>query len=129
VRVRVAADQTLVAMEAIEEATEAMEWESEEEALAMEAPSEVEALVSVAESEAVFASVWPFTTAASEVVAPASDALVWAFTTAATDVEAVVISEAVARAPEVSPAPVRVRVALDHTSTASEPKEERVRDE
>lgn len=52
---------------------------------------------------------------------------VFAFTTAAIEEEAVCTSESVAREPEESPAPVRVRVPFVHTSAAKVPKPVSVR--
>ncbi len=84
---------------------------------AMEAPIEVDAVRTCA-------LVFAFTTAAIDVEALP----VVAFTSATTDDDAFVTSDCVASEPEVSPAPVRVRVATLHTSAASVPKDESVRD-
>jgi hypothetical protein len=62
------------------------------------------------------------------VVIPDVCALVFALITAASDEVAVVTSESVASDPEVRPAAVRVRFAESHTSSASDPSDERVRE-
>ena len=54
--------------------------------------------------------------------------LVFALITAASDEVAVVTSERVASDPDERPAPVRVRVPTVHTSDASDPSDERVRE-
>jgi hypothetical protein len=74
-------------------------------------------------------STWEFTTVAIDELAVATALTVFAFTTAASDVDAVVTSDCVASEPEESPAPVRVRVAELHTSTASVPNVVSERDE
>jgi hypothetical protein len=86
----------------------------------MDAPSEVEAVSTVA-------FVLAFMTDAREDVAVSIWLLVFALTTDATDEDAVVTSERVARLPDVSPAPVKVRVAAPHMSEVSVPNDERVR--
>ena len=86
-----------------------------------ERPSEVEAVSTVA---FVFALI----TAASDEEAVCTLVLVFAFTTAAIELEAVCTSSSVARLPEVSPAPVSVRVPEVQTSAASVPKPVSVRE-
>ena len=76
-----------------------------------ERPSEVEAVSTVA---FVFALI----TAASEEDAVSTVLFVFAFTTEAMELDAVCTSSSVARLPEVSPAPVSVRVAAPQISAA-----------
>ena len=63
----------------------------------------------------------------SETPSEVEAVLVLAFTSATTDELALVTSDKVAKEPEVSPAPVRVRAPDDHTSVASVPNPVRVR--
>ena len=105
-----------------------------------ERPSEVDAVSTVAfvlafmtaasEEEAVctVVFVFPFMTAAREDEAVSTVLFVFAFTTAAIELEAVCTSLSVARLPEVSPAPVRVRVAAPQMSAAIAVPDVRVRE-
>jgi len=120
VRLRVPTAHTAAGMPDTEDATEdRIEPIDDDAARTMELVLALTTAAIDEEAVRIAASVFALT---SEVM-PAVAEFVLALTTAATDDEALSISDSVASEPVSSPAPVRVRVALLHTSTASVPNE------
>jgi len=123
VKLRVPDAHTAAGIPDMEEATEESTEPSEEDAaVTIELVFELTVAATDEDAVATTASVLALT---AEVM-PAVAELVLALTTAARELDAVSISDCVASEPELSEAPVSVRVPALHTSAASEPNEESV---